>query len=243
MKNGKTPVFNERAWGIQIISEINRLVSDKSVNYCVKCAGGEFGTAQEGASTLFPDVLLFGDVSERLIIQGWELKTPETDIADVKLLANAKEKARRMNTTSFIVWNGRVAVLYVLDSGGDWRESCRWTDPAITSRETLGRMPEVWKATLRSIILKIEELVSKGPILSAARTTDQLDGLVTAVLNATQNPIEESLHKQYVSNGKFRASLDAWWMSVRGEHPDIKTPNEAAAVSVKASETAYHWAS
>ena len=53
MKSGKTPVFNERAWGIQIISEINRIVSDKSVNYCIKCAGGEFGTAEDGASTLF----------------------------------------------------------------------------------------------------------------------------------------------------------------------------------------------
>ena len=155
-------------------------------------------------------MLLFGDVSKRLIIQGWELKTPETDIADVKLLANAKEKARRMDTRSFLVWNGRVAVLYVLDPDEEWRESCRWIDPAITSRETLDRMPEVWKSTLQSIILKIEELVSKGPILSAARTTDQLDSLVTAVLNATQNPIEESLHRQYVSNGKFRASLDAW---------------------------------
>ena len=242
MKNGKTPVFNERAWGIQIISEINRLVSEKAVNYCVKCAGGEFGMAQEGASTLFPDVLLFGDASAHLIIQGWELKTPETDIADVKLLANAQEKARRMNTISFVVWNGRVAVLYVLDPDGEWRESCRWTDPEITSRETLGRMPEVWKATLRSIILKIEELVSKGPILSATGTADQIDSLVTAVLNATQNPIEESLHKQYVSSVKFRASLDAWWMSVKGEHPDIKASSEEAAVSVKATETAYHWA-
>ena len=242
MKSGKTPVFNERAWGIQIISEINRLVSDKSVNYCIKCAGGEFGTAEEGASTLFPDVLLFGDASERLIIQGWELKTPETDIADVKLLENAKEKARRMNTMSFVVWNGRVAVLYVLDPSGGWRESCRWTDPEITSRETLYRMPNVWKATLRSIIMKIEELVSKGPILSAARTTDQLDSLVTAVLNVTQNPIEESLRKQYKSSGTFRASLDAWWMSVQGEHPDIKAQSEEAAVSVKATEIAYYWA-
>ena len=243
-KNGKTPVFNERAWGIQIISEINRIVSDKSVNYCVKCAGGEFGTAQEGASTLFPDVLLFGDASERLIIQGWELKTPETDIADVQLLKNAKEKARRMNTMSFVVWNGRIAVLYVLDSDSEWRESCRWTDPEITSRETLGKMPEVWKATLRSIILKIEELVSRGPILSVAGTVDQLDSLVNAVLNVVQTPIEESLRKKYVSNGKFRASLDAWWMSVRGEHPDIDTKASKgdAAVSVKASETAYHWA-
>lgn len=242
MKSGKTPVFNERAWGIQIISEINRIVSDKSVNYCIKCAGGEFGTAEEGASTLFPDVLLFGDASERLIIQGWELKTPETDIADVKLLENAKEKARRMNTMSFVVWNGRVAVLYVLDPSGGWRESCRWTDSEITSRDALSRMPKVWKSTLRSIIMKIEELVSKGPILSTARTTDQLDSLVTAVLNVTQNPIEESLHKQYMSSVMFRASLDAWWMSVRGEHPDIKASDEEAAVSVKATEVAYYWA-
>ena len=242
MKNGEKPIFNERAWGIQIISEINRIVSDKSVNYCVKSAGGEFGTAKEGSSTLFPDVLLFGDASERLIIQGWELKTPETDIADTKLLENAKEKARRMNTKSFVVWNGRVAVLHVLDSGGVWQEGCRWTNPEITSRDTLQRMIKVWKSTLRSIILKVEELMSKGAFLSDARTTDQLDGLVSAVLNASQPHIEKSLRKQYVGNGRFRASLDAWWMSVRDEHPDINASVDEAAVSVKASETAYHWA-
>lgn len=242
MKDGKTPIFNERAWGIQVISEINRLVSDKSVNYCVKSAGGEFGTAQEGSSTLFPDVLLFGDASAHLIIQGWELKTPETDVSDTRLLANAKEKARRMNTSSFVVWNGRVAVLHVSESTGKWREWCRWTNPEISSREVLGERPDVWKPTLRLIIQKVEELLSKGPMFKAVGTTDQLDSLVTAVLNAAQTPIEGDLRSQYVSDGKYRASLDAWWMSVRGEHPDLKTSGGYVAVSVRASETAYHWA-
>lgn len=242
MKDGKKPIFNERAWGIQVISEINRLVSDKSVNYCVKSAGGEFGTAQEGASTLFPDVLLFGDASAHLIIQGWELKTPETDVTDTRLLANAKEKARRMNTSSFVIWNGRVAVLHVSESTGKWREWCRWTNPEISSREVLGERPDVWKPTLRLIIQKVEELVSKGPMFKAAGTTDQLDSLVTAVLNAAQIPIEGDLRRQYVRDGKYRASLDAWWMSVRGEHPDQKTSGADVAVSVRASETAYHWA-
>ena len=242
MKDGKVPVFNERAWGIQIITEINRLVSDKSINYCVKSAGGEFGTAKSGAATLFPDVLLFGDVSERLIIQGWELKTPETDINDSRLLANAKEKARRMNTGSFVVWNGRVAILYALNPNDEWREICRWTDPEITSREALCSAPKVWKATLQSIIQKVDEFISSGSVLAATRTLDQLDSLVTAVLNAAQPQIEESLHKLYVSSGRFRAELDAWWMSVRGEHPDIKASDADAAVSVRASETAYHWA-
>lgn len=242
MKDGKTPVFNERAWGIQVISEINRLVSDRSVHSYIKSAGGEFGTPQKGASTLFPDVLLFGDASERLIIQGWELKTPETDIADTRLIANAKEKARRMSTASFLVWNGRVAVLYVLGSGGEWSERCRWTDSGISSRELLAKHPEVWKATLKSIIQKIDELVSKGPMFKATGTADQLDSLVSAVLNVVLTPIEESLRKHYVENGKFRATLDAWWMSVKGEHPDLNASSSDAALSVRALETAYHWA-
>ena len=241
MKDGRKLVFNERAWGIQIISEINKIVSDKSVNYCVKSAGGEFGTVQEEASTLFPDVLLFGDANSSLIIQGWELKTPDTDISDAGLLENAKEKARRMNTKSFVVWNGRVAVLHVCDSNNGWREHYRWTDPEISSRVLLGERPEVWKKTLRLIIQKVDELMAKGPLFKALGTAVQLDFLINAVLNAAQVPIEESLHKQYRRSGKFRAFLDAWWMSVKGEHPDKEETGVDGAISVRASETAYHW--
>lgn len=241
MKTGAIPIFNERAWGIQVISEINRIVSNKSVNCSIKSAGGEFGTAKKGSSTLFPDVLLFGDKNDRLIIQGWELKTPETDISDDSLLSNAQEKARRMGTKSFVVWNGKVAVLYVLDSNGDWRESRRWIDSAISSRELLGKMSTVWKSTLRQILQTVEELMMKGSLLDSVGTVGQLDNLVTEVLNVVRTPIEESLQKRYVSDGKFRAGIDAWWMSVRGEHPDLEKSKSNAALLVKALETAYHW--
>ena len=141
MNNTKELIFNERAWAIQIISEINKIVSDKSVNYAVKSAGGEFGTASTSSTVLFPDVILFGDARESLIIQGWELKTPETDIGNVHLMENAKEKAHRMKTTSFVLWNGRIAILYVHDTLKGWQEFHRWTDHEISSREELGKKP------------------------------------------------------------------------------------------------------
>ena len=241
MKRGTTPIFNERAWGIQIISEINQIVSSGTVRYSIKRAGGEFGTAQTGASTLFPDVLLFGDVAESLIIQGWELKMPETDIADVKLISNAREKARRMQTGSFLVWNGRTAVLYVEKMPNEWDELARWNDAEIKTRDDLRRKPEVWKATLRSILMKIDEWSIKGVAAGRTKTVEQLDFLTNSALITVRDSIEGALRKEYARSRVFRTSIDSWWLSVRDEHPEVDEGDANGALSVRAIEVSYHW--
>jgi hypothetical protein len=48
--------YNERAWAVDLISEINRWPAARS--RAVRSAGGEWGVAAEGdGNTLFPDVL------------------------------------------------------------------------------------------------------------------------------------------------------------------------------------------
>ena len=42
---------------------------------------------------MFPDVLLYGDENQTQILQGWELKLPDTPITDTTFINDAKRKA------------------------------------------------------------------------------------------------------------------------------------------------------
>jgi hypothetical protein len=86
---GKTELrYNERSWAIDIISYINSIVQK---NAPIQKAGGEYSIAKD-SQVLFPDVLLFGDQSSGNILQGWELKMPDTLIDDLALINNASTK-------------------------------------------------------------------------------------------------------------------------------------------------------
>ena len=82
--------YNERSWAIDVISEINLYLANKS--WHVKSAGGE-NTIRNEKSSLFPDVLIFKDSAKKIILQGWELKMPDTPITDTELINNAKIKS------------------------------------------------------------------------------------------------------------------------------------------------------
>ncbi|WP_404456658.1 N-6 DNA methylase [Oceanobacillus kapialis] len=105
---------NERSWAIDLISQINNLVSMVREESIVQRAGGEMSLSTGGGS-LFPDVLLFGDSSKTKVLQGWELKYPDTSIDDRDLFSNAVLKADLLGVNSFLLWNVTIARLYVRD--------------------------------------------------------------------------------------------------------------------------------
>ena len=82
--------YNERSWAIDVIGFIKTYLHNKT--FSVKDAGGEQTLKVDGGA-LFPDVLLFGDESSSLILQGWELKMPDTPINDTEFMENAQIKA------------------------------------------------------------------------------------------------------------------------------------------------------
>lgn len=86
--------YNERSWAIDVISEINLYLANKSWHF--KSAGGE-STISNEKSSLFPDVLIFKDHTKDIILQGWELKMPDTPINDAELISNAIKKAKIYN--------------------------------------------------------------------------------------------------------------------------------------------------
>ncbi len=80
--------YNERSWAIDLIGHLKKLAHQ--VNRPVKDAGGENTVRSEGG-VLFPDVLLYGDRETARILQGWELKFPDTDIDDYEFRKNAEK--------------------------------------------------------------------------------------------------------------------------------------------------------
>lgn len=94
--------YNERIWAIDVISEINLHLANKSWRF--KSAGGESAMSNE-KSSLFPDVLIFKDQTREIILQGWELKMPDTPINDAELISNAIKKAKILQRDCFIYWD------------------------------------------------------------------------------------------------------------------------------------------
>ena len=122
--------YNERSWAIDVISEINLYLINKSWHF--KSAGGESTISAEKYS-LFPDILIFKDQTKNIILQGWELKMPDTPINDAELIRNAIKKAKILQRNSFILWNVKSAVIYS-KKGESFSILKTWNDIGINNR-------------------------------------------------------------------------------------------------------------
>ena len=116
---------NERSWAISMISDIN--IKLQSLNLRIIRAGGET-TISTGHQSMFPDVLLYGDENQTQILQGWELKLPDTPITDTTFINDAKRKAVSLGLNSCFIWNFTAGVLYVKSDNGEFEIVKQWNE-------------------------------------------------------------------------------------------------------------------
>lgn len=102
---------NERSWAIELISKINTIATDNDL--IIKRAGGESTISTGRGNTMFPDVVLYGNNEQNIILQGWELKMPDVPIEDETFIKDAQRKAIALNLNSCLIWNFTYAVLYI----------------------------------------------------------------------------------------------------------------------------------
>ena len=127
--------YNERSWAIDVITEISLFIQNKSWHF--KGAGGE-NTIKNNKKSLFPDILLFKDQQKNIIIQGWELKMPDTQINNPELISNAIKKAKILNRESFLLWNVKNAMLYK-KVGDDFKILKSWDAISINKRSEVNQ--------------------------------------------------------------------------------------------------------
>ena len=156
-------VYNERAWGIDLISHLNAKI-ERSPMKGIGRLGGEQGLrGGKDATTLFPDVLVMSDNDH--VLMGWELKFPDTPITDTLLIDNAIEKAQRMGTSAFLLWNVNQAAMYAQDSDGSWLIIETWALAMTVDRSTVGDAKEQWQTMAHDIITAISDFYVRGKIV------------------------------------------------------------------------------
>lgn len=209
--------YNERSFAIDLIGHLKIAIS--KVNRPVKDAGGEHTVSGEGGS-LFPDVLLFGDRSNAVIMQGWELKMPDTSIDDVDFRENAEMKARILGLDSYLLWNVTIARLYRLDPTSDrftiYRE---WNDLSdITTRKMVVPNKARWEALAEKILVELNDLLSDGYIQGRPFIESYRTGGITNLLLTNAPELEASLKKASISDTDFDAEMEQWWISHGAEY-------------------------
>lgn len=217
--------YNERSWAIDVISEISLYLSNKSWHF--KSAGGE-STISNEKSSLFPDVLIFKDQTRNIILQGWELKMPDTAINNPELISNAIKKAKILQRDSFILWNVKSAVLYSKQEDS-FSILKTWTDIDISRRADVKPKETLWKSLLHTILSDLNRYFESG-IISDQVSTDILgvDAIIDVILENIPSTAE-SIRENLTRNSRLEAQINSWWLSSASEYGFNPTlPREAS---------------
>lgn len=215
--NGGAVTYNERSWAIDLIGHLKHLATWD--NRSIKDAGGEQTVKAEGSS-LFPDVLLFGDRATARILQGWELKMPDTGIDDAEFREKAETKARALGLDSFLLWNVSHAHLYIRDVDTDaFVCSHAWSDLAdITTRTAVVRNRARWEALAETIFGYLNDLFDRGTLQGRQFIDAYRSGGVTALIMENAGQVAEALVEASKRDSALRAGMILWWNRYQAEY-------------------------
>jgi len=206
--------YNERSWAIDVISSIEVFLANKSWHF--KGAGGE-STISNNKKSLFPDVLLFKDLTKDIIVQGWELKMPDTQINDAELISNAIKKAKILKRDSFLLWNVKSAVLYIRN-GDNFEIHKSWNDININSRLEVKPNEQLWKDLLFEILADLNGFFESGEITEVtSQEILSIDEVIDVVLENTTNTAE-TLKAKSRTTRQLDAEINLWWNSSSNEY-------------------------
>ncbi|MES2266802.1 MAG: N-6 DNA methylase [Bacteroidota bacterium] len=212
-----TATYNERSWAIDLIGHIKSLASAN--NRSIKDAGGEQTVRVDGGS-LFPDVLLFGDRETARILQGWELKMPDTSITDGEFRSNAEIKANALGLDSFVLWNVSHAHLYVRNRlTGNFERSQVWNTLAdITTRLTVLQNRGRWESLATEIFNYLNDLFDRGELEGRPFVEAYRSGGVTSLILENASEVKDAIVNSMRRNNIFRSNVTVWWNNYRAEY-------------------------
>ncbi|MFA6325263.1 MAG: N-6 DNA methylase [Candidatus Paceibacterota bacterium] len=209
---------NERSWAIDLISDINIWLTDRDI--AIKRAGGE-NTLRTGSNSMFPDVLLFGDLEKGKILQGWELKMPDTPIDDVEFIKNAKDKAILLSLNSFLLWNMSTAVLYKIDENENHIPIKNWNRLSyIKTREEVTQNKAQIHEVLIEILNDLSQFILDGTVKSTSVVTSLTSEIVSELIQNNLGSYVDSLKRASVQDCDFSDEITLWWRYAKIEYPE-----------------------
>jgi len=215
--NGTPATYNERSWAIDLIGHLKGLAAQN--NRSIKDASGEQTVRAEGGS-LFPDVLLFGDRATARILQGWELKMPDTSISDFEFKNNAQIKAKALGLDSFLLWNVTHAHLYIRNAQtGDYARAHEWSQLSdLTARTSVVPNRARWEAQATEIFNYLNDLFDRGSLEGRQFIDAYRSGGVTALIMENAGEVAEALTAASQRSAALRNEMILWWDRYQAEY-------------------------
>lgn len=218
---------NERSWAIELIGRINEIA--RGSDLAIKRAGGESTISAGRGNTMFPDVVLYGNREESVILQGWELKMPDVPIEDAALIADAQRKADALNLNSCLIWNFTYAVLYARTGGGPFEKVRQWSETShIRSREDVETYRRDWEALLEEILLEINGYFLSGGFRRSSLGEVISNTAIASLVRRNKALVADALRSSAAEDAQLAAGVDHWWSGVRTEYAGDETDRYSA---------------
>ncbi len=210
---------NERDWAGQLISWIKEAINKGTTSF--EDATNDTGVRMLSGRTKFPDILLFTDKVSGIIFNGWELKFPDTAVDDREMLENALEKAQKLESDSFVTWNGAEAIIwkidnekYTVDSLTKLKEYPK--ERSISSRDDLAdpvkyRQNEpLLQHRAIELLHDLGQLYINGNLKPAINITGNIVEAVTKSSEIVIPQFQQAITLEKGSNVNFRKEFNQW---------------------------------
>lgn len=213
---------NERSWAIDLISKINAIATTNDL--IIKRAGGESTISTGRGNTMFPDVVLYGNKEQSIILQGWELKMPDVPIEDETFIKDAQRKAIALNLNSCLIWNFTYAVLYIRGEKNTFSKLKQWDATShIRTRTDVETYRTDWEKLLEEIILEVNSYFVSGEFRNATLGDVISESTITTLIQRNKDIIAENLKTAAFRDAVMAAYIDNWWIGVKSEYEHDET--------------------
>lgn len=228
---------NERSWAIDLISKINGIARKNDL--VIKKAGGENTISTGRGNTMFPDVLLYGNEEQTLILQGWELKMPDVPIEEETFIRDAQRKAVALGLNSCLIWNFTYAVLYGRGDGNSFTKLKQWNAAShIRTRQDVETCRADWERQLEEIIVEMNEYFVSGQFCNAPLGQVISEATVTTLIQRNKDITAQSLETAAFRDAVMAAHINHWWRGVKAEYAQ----DEANQYKAYAKTILLNWA-
>lgn len=211
--------LNERAWAGQIISWIKQAINDGTTLF--QDATNDEGLKVASGRTKFPDVLLFTDKVSGIVFNGWELKFPDTEADNTEMLENALEKAERLQSNSFVTWNGTEAIIWKINDdnyslSGLEKLKVYPKEKDITNRNDLADRNNYKKheaklqKRLNEILHDLGQLYKNGQLKNAINISSNIVEAVTQTALHFIPQLKNEINELKGDDNTFRTEFNQW---------------------------------
>lgn len=225
---------NERSEGGELITEMNLLFS--RYDWGMKTAVGELSLKTNSAEdnrngTLFPDAVIFADKEKIETLMGWEFKMPDVAIDNAELYSNALDKANRMGTQVFVLWNFQNAAVYIKDDSGWPATPTQFFNEyyeLLVDRHSVHANSNQWKKQLYDVLAYLNsELIAEK--FEAAPIEFNIASYVSTIADKLTPAVAN--HYMQSSDMLLKSRMRKWRKSEQAELVEVKKDESDSKVA------------